>query len=132
MTNNTYKGELQLDKNDLSDLAALHLAPVFEKQNGHNITKLKLDNNNFTSKAGEYIGQALLDNPDYPLKVLSFANINLESIGLTRLIEAVNGNGNIKRLNIGVLTDEGLTHVARILAPNMTLEELTIEETSDP
>jgi len=91
-----------------------------------------MDNNNFTSKAGEYIGQALLSNPNYPLKVLSFHNINIESIGLTRLIEAVNGNSNIKRLDIGVLTNEGLTHVASILAPNQSLEELTIEETDDP
>ena len=59
MENDQFQGELDLTQNDLSDLAALHLAPIFEKQNGYNITKLKLDGNNFTSKAGEYLGQAL-------------------------------------------------------------------------
>ena len=56
MNNNAFSGVLDLNSNDLSDLSALHLAPVFEKQNGFNITNLYLDGNNFTTKAGEYIG----------------------------------------------------------------------------
>lgn len=131
MCNDEFKGELKLNNNDLSDLAMLHLAPVFEKQNGHNITKLKLDGNNFTTKAGEYIGNALCANPSYKIKKLSFSGICLESIGLTRVIEACNGNTNIKKLNIGVLTDEGLERLAHLLASNESLEELEIQETKD-
>ena len=56
MENDSFRGDLELNKNGLSDLAALHLAPIFEKTSCHNISKLKLDGNNFTSKAGEYIG----------------------------------------------------------------------------
>lgn len=47
------------------------------------------------------------------------------------MIEACNGNENIKRLNIGVLTDEGLEHLSRLLESNQSLEELEIQETKD-
>jgi len=103
--NNTFQGELLLSENNLSDLTALHLASLFEKQNGQNITKLTLDGNNFTTKAGEYIGEVLSGNPGYPIRKLSFSGICLESIGLTRVIEACNVNLNIKKIDIGVLTD---------------------------
>ena len=132
MENNQFRGELKLNSNDLTDLAALYLAPIFEKQNGHNITKLKVDGNNFTSKAGEYIGSALSSNPEYKIKKLSFQGICLESIGLVRLMEAVNANANIKFLTIGVLTDDGLVQLAELLRENNSLEEISIQETKDP
>lgn len=56
LQNSAFKGELKISGNDLTDLAALHLVPIFEKQSGHNITKLKVDGNCFTTKAGEYLG----------------------------------------------------------------------------
>ena len=65
MENDAYRGGLELNKNDLSDLSMLHLAPIFEKTSGQNIKSLKLDYNNFTSKTGEYIGGALTNNPTY-------------------------------------------------------------------
>ena len=129
--NNKFEGELKLNSNDLSDLAALHLSKVFEKQDGKNITKLKLDGNCFTSRAGEYIGAAIVNNSSYPLTSISFTGISLESIGLTRMIEAVNSNSNIKRLDIGILTDEGLQALSALLASNMTLESITMQETKD-
>merc|ERR1712060_355870 len=131
MTNDQFRGELKLNSNDLSDLAALYLAPIFEKQNGHNITKLKLDGNNFTTKAGEDIGAALASNPEYKIKKLSFQGICLESIGLVRLMEAVNANENIKYLTVGVLTDDGLVQLAELLRGNNTLEEISFQETKD-
>ena len=54
----------------------------------------------------------MLSNPDYKIKKLSFSGISLESIGLTRILEAVNGNRNVKKLNVGVLTDRGLAKLA--------------------
>ena len=65
MQNDAYRGGLELNKNNLSDLSMLYLAPIFEKQTGQNIKSLKLDYNNFTSKTGEYIGVALCNNPNY-------------------------------------------------------------------
>lgn len=124
LTNDAFKGELELNGNELSDLAALYLAPIFEKQSGYNITKLKLDDNNFSSKAGEYIGQAIASNPSYTIKKLSFSGICLESIGLVRIIEAVNANKNIKKLNVGVLTDQGLKSLSQLLESNDSLEEI--------
>ena len=97
------------------------MSKVFDKPDGNNITKLKLDGNCFTSRAGEYIGAALVRNPSYPIKKMSFKGMCLESIGLTRMIEAVNCNVNIKRLDIGTLTDEGLKSLATLLAPNTSL-----------
>ena len=90
------------------------------------MTKLKLDGNLFTSKAGEYLGQVLGANSGYPIKTLSFGGICLESIGLTQIIEAVNGNQNIKNVNIGILTDEGLTALATLLESNNSLEEISL------
>ena len=126
LVNDAFQGELYLNSNDLSDLAALHLAPIFGKQNGHNVTKLILDGNNFSSKAGEYIGEAISANPDYPIKKLSFTGICLESIGLTRIIEAVNCNKNVKKLDVGILTDDGLKQLASLLEPNNSLEEISL------
>ena len=40
------------------------------------------------SNAGKYIGEALTGNPANPPKKLSSKSINLEMIGLTRVIEA--------------------------------------------
>ena len=120
-----------MNKNDLSDLSALHLAQVFEKTEGQNITKLKLDGNNFTTKAGEYIGGALSANPSYKIKKISFGEMSLESIGMVRIVEACNLNTNIRSLNIGILTDEGLLRLAEILSENTSLEELEMEETKD-
>ena len=58
--------------------------------------------------------------------------ICLESIGLTRIIEACNVNANIKQLNIGVLTDDGLQSLAQLLRENTSLEVIEIQETKDP
>ena len=129
--NNKFQGELKLNSNDLSDLAALHLSKVFEKQDGNNVTKLKLDGNCFTSRAGEYLGHAIGNNASYPIVSITFTGICLEDIGLTRMIEAVNCNTNIKRLDIGILTDAGLKAVSQLLACNTTLESITIQETKD-
>ena len=52
--------------------------------------------------------------------------ICLESIGLTRIIEACNGNANIKHLNIGELTDIGLESLSRLLRENTSLEVIEI------
>ena len=131
MQNDAYRGGLELNKNNLSDLSMLHLAPIFEKQTGQNIKSLKLDYNNFTSKTGEYIGGALTNNPNYKIKKISFEGICLESIGLVRILEAANQNKNIKKLNIGILTDAGLKVAADLLRENTSLEELEFEETAD-
>ena len=92
LKNQIFSGPLELQNNNLSDLAALHLSKVFEPDTGFNITFLNLKNNNFTSKAGEYIGEALVKNPEYPLGKLVFGGVCLEETGLVRIIEAVNSN----------------------------------------
>lgn len=107
------------------------MARVFEKTEGHNITKLNLKGNKFTSRAGEYIGSALASNPDYKIFKISFEKINLETIGLVRVIEAVTQNKNILKLNLGIVTDAGLCELAELLKENDSLEELIIEETKD-
>lgn len=127
--NASFEGNLDLSNNNLSDQAALDLARVFENRNASNITQLNLASNNFGSKAGEYIGEALCANPEYKLFKLSFDKMCLESIGLVRLIESVNLNKNILKLNIGVLTDEGLKKLAETIKCNDSLEEITITET---
>lgn len=50
---------------------------------------------------------------------------------MTRIIEAINSNKNVKRLKIGILTDEGLKALSELIKPNEHLEELAIQETSN-
>ena len=121
LANQKFSGPLELQNNKLSDLAALHLSKVFEPDTGFNITFLNLKGNNFTSKAGEYIGEALCNNPEYPLGKLVFGGICLEETGLVRVIEAVNANKNIVQLNVGIITDQGLEAISNLLKDNDSL-----------
>ena len=93
---------------------------------------MNLKNNNFTSKAGEYIGEALSKNPDYPIGKLVFGGVCLEDTGLVRIIEAANANKNIVELNVGIITDTGLTILAETLKANESLSEITMVQTTDP
>lgn len=43
----------------------------------------------------------------------------------------MNGNKNIKKIDIGILTNRGLADLATLLRPNDSLEELEIAETKD-
>ena len=105
---------------------------MFEPDTGFNITSLNLKGNNFTSKAGEYIGEALSSNPDYPLGKLKFGGVCLEDAGLVRIIEAVNINKNIVQLSIGEVTDNGLVMLSELLKGNNSLEEIVMDQTKDP
>jgi hypothetical protein len=116
--NDSFVGPLELQGNELSDLAALQLAKAISRSQAKNITKLDLSNNKFSGKAGVYIGQALIDNPSYPLYKLTFENVHLESDGLVRILEAVNKNGNIIKLHCGIVTDTGLEILADKLKEN--------------
>jgi hypothetical protein len=132
LKNETFSGPLELQNNNLSDLAALHISKIFEPGTGFNVTQMNLKNNNFTSKAGEYIGEALSKNPAYPLGKLVFGGVCLEDTGLVRVIEAANANKNIVELNVGIITDTGLTILADILKTNDSLSEITMVQTTDP
>ena len=68
----------------------MYLATIFTKKGFSNISKLDVSDNNFSSKAGEYIGQALAENPEYTIFKVSFAKTCLEEAGLVRIMEAVN------------------------------------------
>ena len=131
LTNDAFRGKVDVRNNDLSDLAALHLSKLFAKTSGYNVTQLKLGGNRFTSKAGEYLGEAISSNPNYPIKKVSFKGVCLELIGLTRMVQACNANSHIKKLEIGYLTDTGLRALAEQLVPNVGLEEIIICETED-
>ena len=131
LTNDAFRGKVDVQNNDLSDLAALHLSKLFAKTSGYNVTQLKLGGNRFTSKAGEYLGEAISSNPNYPIKKVSFKGVCLELIGLTRMVQACNANSHIKKLEIGYLTDTGLRALAEQLVPNVGLEEIIICETED-
>jgi hypothetical protein len=72
MGNKEFAGPLDLSGNNLTDLAVLHLSKVFTEVGAGQITKLNLSNNNFTTKAGEFIGQALTANPTYQIFKISF------------------------------------------------------------
>ena len=129
--NSVFCGPLDLEDNDLTDLSALYLAEVLRKPQA-NITKLNLsDCKAFSSKAGEYICQALLDTPSARLEKLEFKGVHLESRGLLRAIDAANKTESLEKLDVGVLTDEGLKLLAERLYGNQHLSELCFSETAD-
>lgn len=80
------------------------------------------------SKTAQFIGEALLSNPNYPIEKLKFKGVNLEETGLYRLLEAVNANKNINRLHIGIVSDSGLRIMAELLSRNKSLMRLEFQE----
>jgi Ran GTPase-activating protein (RanGAP) involved in mRNA processing and transport len=129
--NDKFVGPLDLQGNELTDLAALSISKAIEREGAHNLTKLDLSNNKFTGKAGIYIGEALIKNANYPLYKLTFENVHLDDDGLVRILEAVNANKNILKLHCGIVTDQGLEILADKLKSNTTLEEIIFQETKD-
>ena len=110
-----FNGPLDLSNNvQLSDLSALYLSEIFSRPSG--ITELNLsDNKLLESKAGQFLGEALMANPAYPITRLTFKNVSLEETGLYRLLEAVNANKNIHKLHVGIISDFGLKAMAELL-----------------
>jgi len=131
--NNKFFGKLKLDKNGISDLAILAISEVLRKPNFQNIKELSLEGNPaLTCKAGEYIGQAMIDNCNQmKLKELNFEGIDLGQRGLVRIIDAANKTPSLEKLNVGVLTDNALLMLADRLKDNKHLLELKFEETED-
>jgi hypothetical protein len=56
----------------------LYLSDTLKKESGYNITELNFSNTSIGSKAGIYIGDALLKNPNYPIRKLLFSGVCLE------------------------------------------------------
>lgn len=133
LSNDKYEGPVEIESNNLSDLAVLALAEVLRKPKNGNITKLNVSHNPaFTHKAGEYIGQALLDNVgNCKLERLELTGVCLAEQGLLRVIDAANKTESLEKLDVGVLTDSGLMLLATRLAGNKHLSELTFSETED-
>lgn len=117
----------------MSDLAILHISEVLRKPDFQNVTRLTLAKNPaLTCKAGEYVGQALIDNCERSkLKVLNFNGIDLGHRGLCRVIDAANKCSTLESLNLGVLTDSALALLADRLKDNRHLSRLAFSETED-
>jgi len=107
-------------------LSALYLSEVLSKKDfSHSyITELNLSDTKLQAKAGLFIGEAILGNPNYPIERIKFKNVNLEENGLYRLLEAVNANKNINRMHLGIVSDEGLRTMSELLKNNNNLRRL--------
>lgn len=84
-----------------------------------------------TFKAGEYIGQGILNNPSCGMQYMQFKGIHLGESGLQRIIEAANNCPSLRELNFGIVTDSGLKLMAEHLKPNNYLKEIKFYETDD-
>lgn len=63
------------------------------RKGSKNITKLNLSKNkSLSEKAGIYLGDALIENPDHPVEKLNFKKVNLQEDGVLRIVEAANKN----------------------------------------
>jgi hypothetical protein len=97
-----------------------------------NITKLNLSKNyNLKSKAGIFIGDALIANKDHPVEKISFKNVFLGDDGLLRILEACNANSNIKKVHLGYVSSKGLKLMGQTLKINKNLEKLKFQEHKD-
>ena len=69
-----------------------------------------------------------MSNPEYPLEYIKFKDVNLEETGLHRILEAANANKHIKRINVGIISDKGLSIMSELLASNTSLLRLEFSE----
>lgn len=79
-------------------------------------------------KAGMYIGDALMKNNTYPIQQILFKGVNLKTEGVKRLFDSMNINKNIKRLHIGIISNETLSQLTYLLSDNLGLIELEFQE----
>ena len=79
-----------------------------------------------TSKAGEYIGEALLSNPGYKIENLNFQSVNFGQLGLQKLCEGSNVCESLISLHVGIVNNEGLHILAEYLKDNKNLKTLGI------
>lgn len=65
-----FRGPLKLSGNvNLTDLTGLYLSEIFSVKNGKAITELDVSGNiKMESKSAQFIGEALLANPTYPIE----------------------------------------------------------------
>ena len=78
-------------------------------------------NKGLKDKAGLHIGDALLANPDHPISKISFKKVDLGDDGLLRILEACNANKNIKKVNLGYVSCEGMKLMSKALKNNSSL-----------
>ena len=81
-------------------------------------------NKGLNNKAGIHIGDALLANPDHPIEKISFKNVYLGDDGVLRILEACNGNKHIKKVHLGVVSNEGMKLMSKVLMHNTTLKKI--------
>jgi hypothetical protein len=110
------------------DLSGLYVATTMKTFKG--IRKLILSKNNLKSKTGEYIGDVLIDNPDYKIHEIDLRGNKLEECGIRRLIIASTKNHNITKFKFGVLSDFGLELLSHELI-NTNLSSIAFEEDED-
>ena len=88
-------------------------------------------NKGLNNKAGIHIGDALLANPDHPIEKISFKNVYLGDDGVLRILEACNGNKHIKKVHLGVVSNEGMKLMSKVLMHNTTLKKIKFQEHRD-
>ena len=128
LENSSFEGKIDLSKNGLSDLSALYISSSLTKFKG--LRELNLSDNNLHSKAGEYLGEVLSENPDYQITSISFKGNKLEEYGLRRMIVAATKNPNIKKMDLGTISDFGLELLAKEIL-NTSLLKLAFKEDKD-
>lgn len=113
---------MDLSCNNLTDLSCLYLKDALSRDGAKNVTKLVLGKNKgLNNKAGIHIGDALLANPQHPIKKISFKNVFLGDDGVLRILEACNVNKHIKVVHLGAVSNEGLKLMSKVLMHNTTL-----------
>ena len=107
----------------------MYLQHALSKEGYCNVSSLYLGKNpGLKLKAGIFIGDALLSNPEHCMEKLSFKNVKIGADGLKRVCEALNKNTNITKVHLGILTNLELMQVSRALRANTSLAKLKFQE----
>lgn len=100
-------------------MSALYIKEAILIEGSKHFTKINFGGNpRLSYKSGQFIGMALKENPDHPVSKINFKNCDLEELGASRIIEASNCNKNIKKINLGLVSDESLKTIAQLLINN--------------
>lgn len=95
------------------------------------LRKLDLSKNNLV-KAGEYIGDALIENPDYKIFKIDFKGNKLGEYSIRRMLVACTKNSNIKKLDLGIIGDFGLDLISKELLNTSLIKLKFVEDRDNP
>ncbi|CAG9335147.1 unnamed protein product [Blepharisma stoltei] len=128
VTSNHDESGIILSNKLLTDLEVLNLTRELQRAD----TKAKvidLSFNNLKDRSGVYIGNLLAQG--YDLKTLKLTGCCIEKDGVQRILETLNNSSKLRSLDIGQVSDIGLSILAKYVPRSEKLKYLAFQEFSE-